>query len=89
LLSSAIIDNHPVDEDTPSVVAIKDAYAKLSQLSEERAGRVVALINDLAELESIENAQDLAAAHEALSDGEQPVPWEEAKARLDAVHGHD
>ncbi len=71
------------------MAAIDDAYAKLASLSEERARRVVELIDDLAELEAIENAQDLAAAKEALADGEQPVPWEEAKARLNAVHGLD
>ena len=29
------------------------------------------------------------AIEQALADGEQPAPWEEAKARLDAVHGFD
>jgi len=47
------------------------------------------LIDDLAELEDIENAPDIAAAREALADGEQPVPWEEAKARLDGIRGLD
>ena len=27
------------------------------------------------------------AAREALADGEAPVPWADAKARLDALHG--
>ena len=71
------------------MVALNDSYAKLASLSEERARRVVELIDDLAELEAIENAQDLAAARESLADGEQPVPWEEAKARLDGIHGLD
>ena len=47
----------------------------------------VSLIEDRAGLEARENAEDLAAAREALADGEAPVPWEEAKARLDALHG--
>jgi hypothetical protein len=72
-----------------SMLAINDAYAKLASLSEDRAWRVVELIDDLAELEAIENAQDAAAAREALADRETPVPWEEAKARLDGVHGLD
>jgi hypothetical protein len=71
------------------MVAVEDAYAKLASLSEERARRVIELIDDLAQLEAIENAQDLADAKAAIAEGEQPVPWEEAKARLDAIHGLD
>jgi hypothetical protein len=71
------------------MVAVEDACAKLASLSEERARRVIELIDDLAQLEAIENAQDLADAKAAIAEGEQPVPWEEAKARLDAIHGLD
>ena len=71
------------------MVALNDAYTKLGTLSEERARRVVELIDDLAELEAREAAEDLAAAKAALADGEQPVPWEQVKAKLDAVHGID
>ena len=71
------------------MVALNDAYAKLGTLSEERARRVVELIDALAELEAREAAEDLAAAKAALADGEQPVPWEQVKAKLDAVHGID
>jgi hypothetical protein len=88
-MNGACIDRHSFGEDAFPMVAINDACAKLAGLSEERARRVVELIDDLAELEAIENAQDLAAARDALADGELPVPWEEAKARLDAVHGLD
>ncbi len=69
------------------MVALNEAYAKLSTLSDERAQRVLSLIEELAELEARENAEDLTAAREALADDAQPVPWEEAKARLDAIHG--
>ena len=69
------------------MVALNEAYAKLSALSDERAQRVLSLIEELAELEARENAEDLAAAHETLADVEPPVPWDEARARLDAVHG--
>ena len=71
------------------MVTLNEACAKLSGLSEDRLRRVVALIEDLAELQAREDAEDLAAARAALADGEQPVPWEEAKARLDAIHGLD
>ena len=76
--------------DNPIImVALNDAYAKLAALSEDRARCVVALIEDLAELQAREDAEDLAAARKSLADGEKPVPWEEAKARLDVIHGLD
>ena len=65
------------------MVALNEAYAKLSALSDERAQRVLSLIEDLAELEARETEEDLAAAREALADGEPPVPWETVKAELD------
>jgi hypothetical protein len=71
------------------MLAIADAVAKMQTLSEERVARVVSLIEDLAELEARENAEDLASARQALADGEAPVPWEAAKTRLDALHGID
>ncbi len=70
------------------MIAVSDAVAKLQTLSDERAARVVSLIEDLAEWEARENAEDLAAAREALADGGAPVPWEKLKAELDVLHGH-
>ena len=69
------------------MIAVADVVAKMQTLSDERAARVVSLIEDLAELEAREEAEDLAAAREALADGEAPVPWEQVKAKLDALHG--
>ncbi len=69
------------------MVAVSDAYAMMQTLSDERVSRVVSLIEDLADLEAREEAEDLAAAREALADGEAPVPWEQVKAELDAIHG--
>lgn len=63
------------------------AIAKLEHLSELRAQRVLSLIEDLAELEALENTADLTAARDALVDSEPPVPWTEAKAKLDAQFG--
>lgn len=74
------------------MIAVSEIVAKMETLSEERAVRVVALIEDLADLEAREDAEDLAAAREALANiaaGEKPVPWEKLKAELDALHGHD
>ena len=50
------------------MIAVADAVAKLQTLSDERAARVVSLIDDLAELEARENAEDLAAASESLAE---------------------
>jgi len=70
-----------------SVTAIPDAVSKLQGLSEERAALVLAMIENLAELEAREDAEDVAAAREALADGEPSVPWVEAEVRLNAIHG--
>jgi hypothetical protein len=70
------------------MVTLNDAYAKLGALSEERAKRVVELIEDLAELEAREDAEDLAAGRAALARikaGEETYPWDEVKKRLDAA----
>jgi hypothetical protein len=72
-----------------SGLAIADAVAKLQALSPERAAWVVALIEDLADLEVREDEEDLAAVREAEADGEEPILWEEARARLNAIHGID
>lgn len=48
-----------------------EAVTKLQNLSEERAGKVFALIEDLAELEALENAVDLKDAREALAELEE------------------
>jgi hypothetical protein len=45
-----------------------EAVIKLQKLSEERASKVLALINDLAELEVLEDADDLKDAREALAE---------------------
>jgi len=63
------------------------AIAKLEHLSDIRAQRVLSLIEDLAELEALENADDLKAARDALGNSEPPVRWTEAKAKLDAQFG--
>ena len=63
------------------------AIAKLKHLSEVRAQRVLSLIQDLADLEALENTDDLKAAREALGEANEPLPWEQVKARLDAQFG--
>ncbi|MGA3172582.1 MAG: hypothetical protein ABSE62_16395 [Chthoniobacteraceae bacterium] len=74
------------------VTAVSDAMAKMQTLSEERAALVISLVEELAELEARENAEDLAAARKALAEYQktgEAIPWEKVKAELDAKHGID
>jgi hypothetical protein len=66
---------------------LTEAIAKLETLSDSRARHVVSLIEDLTELEALESAADLKAARDALGESEEPLPWEQVKARLDAQFG--
>jgi hypothetical protein len=70
-----------------SKVELTEAIAKLETLSDSRAKRVMSLIEDLTELEALENAADLKAARDALAEAEEPLPWEQVKAKLDAQFG--
>ena len=66
---------------------LAEAIAKLETLSDSRAERVLSLIEDSTELEALENAADLKAARDALGESEEPLPWEQVKAKLDAQFG--
>ena len=67
------------------MVTLNEAYSRLASLSEERAQRVVSLIEDLAQLEALEKAEDLAEAKQILANPDS-VPWSELKAELDELH---
>ncbi|MGA2863181.1 MAG: hypothetical protein ABSF95_01705 [Verrucomicrobiota bacterium] len=51
-----------------SSIQVEEAVTKLRSLSEERAIKVLSLIEDLAELEALENAEDLKDARAALAE---------------------
>jgi hypothetical protein len=51
-----------------SSIEVEEAVTKLRSLSEERAIKVLSLIEDLAELEALENAEDLKDARAALAE---------------------
>lgn len=70
-----------------SAADLSQAMAKLEHLSDDRAKSVLSLIEDLTELEALENAADIKAARDALSESEEPLPWDQVKARLDAQFG--
>ena len=68
-----------------TVSAVSEALAKMQTLSEERAARVLALIEDLADLEAREDAEDLAAANEALAEYRktgEAVPLDELEKQI-------
>ena len=67
------------------MVTLDEACARLAGLSEERARRVLSLIEDLAELEALENAEDLVAARQVLANPES-VSWPALKSELDELH---
>ena len=72
------------------MVALEETYSKLASLSPDRARRVAEIVDDLAELQAVEDAADLAAAQAALARieaGEETVPWTKLKAELDELHG--
>jgi len=67
-----------------SKVELAEAIAKLGTPSDSRAKHVVLLIEDFSELEALENAADLKATRVALTESEEPLPWEQVKAKFDA-----
>jgi hypothetical protein len=70
------------------VTTLSEAYNRLASLSPERAERVLSLIDDLAELEALENAQDVMAARKFLEEkNPETVDWESLKRELDDLHG--
>ena len=59
-----------------------EAITKLQKLSPERASKVFSLIEDLAELEALESAEDLKDARAALAetdDESTTVPYEQLR----------
>ena len=68
------------------MVNLNEAYARLASLSEERTQRLLSLIEDSADLEALENAEDLIAARKVLAHPES-VPWKTLKPQLDELHG--
>jgi len=68
------------------MVSNEEDYAKLASLTEEQAKRVLSLIEDLADLEAREDAEDLTAAREALTEYEktgEAIPLSELEKRID------
>ena len=58
------------------MLAVEDALTKLRGLSEDRSQRVLALIEDLAQLQAMEDRQDLEEARAALAESGEDLPLE-------------
>ena len=63
-------------------MVLSEAIEKLQSLSPERAEKVVSLIDDLAALEALENAEDLKAARETLATPGPTIPYEELRKQV-------
>ena len=72
--------------DFRGMIAVADVIEKMQSLSEERAARVVSLIEDLAELEARELAEDLADAKAAIAEYDrtgEAISLDELERRID------
>jgi hypothetical protein len=58
------------------MIAVEEAVGRLQKLSPERAERVLGLIEDLAELQALEDRQDVEDARAALAESGESIPLE-------------
>jgi len=59
-----------------SMIAVEEAVGRLRSLSPERSERVLALIEDLADLQALEDKQDVEDARTALAEPGEDIPLE-------------
>ena len=64
------------------MIAVEDAVGKLRSLSPDRSQRVLAMIEDLAELQALEDKQDLEDARAALAEPGEDIPLEQLAKEL-------
>ena len=64
------------------MIAVEEVVTKLKGLSPQRTQHVLALIEDLAELQAIEDQQDLEEARAALVEPGDDVPLEVVAKQL-------
>jgi hypothetical protein len=69
-----------------SSTAVTGAVTKLANLSQERADEVLSLIEDLAELEALEDAEDLKGAREVLAELRRPSPARPTGGKVEFVN---
>ena len=64
------------------MIAVEEVLDKLRSLSPDRSQHVLALIEDLAELQALENKQDVEDARAALAEPGKDVPLEQLAKEL-------
>jgi hypothetical protein len=64
------------------MIAVEDALVKLRSLSPDRSQHVLALIEDLAELQALENKQDLEDAKASLAEPGEDISLEQLAKEL-------
>ncbi len=64
------------------MIQVDEALGKLKTLSPERSRHVLALIEDLAALQALEDKQDLEDAQAALAESGEDVPLEHLRDEL-------
>ncbi|HEY5480294.1 MAG TPA: hypothetical protein VIL39_02330 [Verrucomicrobiae bacterium] len=64
------------------MIAVEETLSKLRSLSPDRSQHVLALIEDLAELQTLENKQDAEDAHAALAEPGEDLPLEQLAQEL-------
>ena len=64
------------------MIAVEDALVKLRSLSPDRSHHVLALIEDLAELQALENKQDLEDAKASLAEPGEDIALEQLAKEL-------
>ena len=64
------------------MIAVEEALAKLRSLSPDRSQQVLALIEDLAELQVLEDRQDVQDARAALAEPGEDLPLEQVAKEM-------
>ena len=64
------------------MIAVEEALSKQRSLSPDRSQHVLALIEDLAELQALEDRQDVQDARAALAELGEDIPLDEVAKEL-------
>jgi hypothetical protein len=64
------------------MIGVEEAVGKLRTLSPERSERVLALIEDLADLQALEDKQDVEDARAALAEPGEDIPLDQLAKEL-------
>jgi len=64
------------------MIGVEEAVGRLRTLSPERSERVLALIEDLADLQALEDKQDVEDARAALAEPGEDIPLDQLAKEL-------